>query len=113
MIETFFNTIEAYVIIIAPSLMAILGIVLSVIRTVKSASNIDSNVNKIVDEALLKFNEFSESNDIIELRLLVGDVLKENKELKQALAKNTEALTRIREKHPELFEEGSSNEKNA
>ena len=97
------GTLAAYGIIITPSIISIFGIVLSVIKAIKSATETKSAVDTIKAEAIASFDQIKSSNEFKELKNLCADIMKENKVLKKSLIECTEALTRIRNNHPELF----------
>lgn len=97
------GTLAAYGIIITPTIFSLFGIVFGVIKAIKSATETKGAVETIKTEAIAAFDQIKSSNEFKELKDLCADIVKENKVLKQSLIECTEALTRIRNNHPELF----------
>lgn len=97
------ETIIAYIVIFAPSLLSILGIILGVFKNIRNANQTTATINCIKEEALNTFTTIKDSKELADLYKLIKEVVSENAILKQQLIECTEALTRIRNKHPELF----------
>ena len=97
------ETVVAYVIIIAPSLISALGTIVSFITAIRKLNKSGDEVTIIKNQAVEAFNDIKNSNEFKELRSLCKKVISENALLKEKLIENTEALTRIRNNHPELF----------
>lgn len=97
------ETIIAYVILFAPSLLSIFGIVLGVIKNVSNSKATTTAIAAIKDEALTTFNVIKDSKELADIYKLLKDVVSENIALKKQLTECTEALTCIRKNNPELF----------
>lgn len=88
------ESIMAYIAIIAPSAITVITAIAALITAVYKFISVVKQNKGLRDEVLTIVKNEDEK---------IALVLKENAALKQALTENTEALTRIRNKHPELF----------
>lgn len=88
-----------YIIMCSPALASVIGIIISIITCLKK-------LTLVKDEAQNAFNTIKNSQEIKDLKDLCKKVIDENDMLKKALIETTEALTRIRNRHPELFKDG-------
>lgn len=95
-----------YIIMCAPALVTIITAICSIIAVLRKVIASKDDVNAIKEQAIKAFEEIKNNNEIKELKNLCKSIVDENIELKKALIDVTEALTRIRNKHPELFKEG-------
>lgn len=79
--------------------MTVIGLIVSIFKFAASKKEI----KKIVSDAKATFDNILSSSTLksVESKLII--VAQENVELKKALRECTEALTRIREHHPEIF----------
>lgn len=97
------ETILAYIIILAPTVVSILaGLLVDYFRK----RGIDKAV-AVVEQAQTKFNEFTNSNDVKELIAQNKVLINELTAAKKAETLAVEELTRIHQLHPEwLNKEG-------
>lgn len=95
--------IVSYIIIFAPALISALGIIAGVVKIFSGAKSAKEQIVAIKDEAIAAFNAIRESNELKQLRDYTKAIIDENHQLKAALTECTDALTRIRKRHPELF----------
>ena len=94
-----FETIIAYLIILAPTIFSILaGLLVDYFRK----KNIDK-ASAAIDEARAKFNEFTNSNDVKELVSQIKFLTKALLDAKKAEILAVEELTHIHQLHPEWF----------
>lgn len=92
-----------YVVMCAPALAGIGGIIGCIFK-VRSDGDFSKNaVKEVVLEAKKAFDQIKDDNEIRAIKDLCNNIVEENKDLKIALMECTEALTRIRNNHPELF----------
>lgn len=91
------ETILAYIIILAPTIVSILaGLLVDYFRK----RGIDKAV-AVVEQAQTKFNEFTNSNDVKELIAQNKVLISELAAAKKAETLAVEELTRIHQLHPE------------
>ena len=88
------ETIWAYLAIIAPSAITVITAIAALITAIYKFISVVKQ-NKGLKEEIAEMLKTQS--------LQMAAVLRDNEQLKQALIENTEALTRIRNKHPELF----------
>lgn len=100
-IETFL----AYIIMILPSLITILGGIATCALTINKIRKSSAEANKVATEAKEVMDEVKGSKEIKELRNLIKETMAEKKELVKALTLTTEELRRIHKKHPEWLED--------
>lgn len=88
------ETIWAYLAIIAPSAITVITAIAALITAVAKFVSVVKQNKGLKEEmaAMIKSQNIK-----------LSAIVQENTELKKALIENTEALTRIRNKHPELF----------
>lgn len=100
-IETFL----AYIIMILPSLITILGGIATCALTINKIRKSSAEASKVATEAKEVMDEVKASKEIKELRNLVKETMAEKKELVKALTLATEELRHIHKKHPEWLED--------
>lgn len=99
------DTLTSYIVMLAPALISFLGILAGVLEIFKSARLSKKHIELVVAEGKKAFDQIKDSNEFKELKNLCERVVSQNDQLQKALIECTEALTRIRKRHPELFTE--------
>lgn len=100
-IETFL----AYIIMILPSLITILGGIATCALTINKIRKSSAEANKVAAEAKEVMDEVKGSKEVKELRALIKEEMAEKKALIKALTLAAEELRHIHEAHPEWLEE--------
>lgn len=100
-IETFL----AYLIMILPALITILGGIATCAITINKIRKSSAEANKVAAEAKEVMNEVKGSKEIKELRNLIKEEMAEKKALVKALTLAAEELRHIHEAHPEWLED--------
>lgn len=95
------ETLLAYIIILLPSVITIIGGVATVACSINKMRKSSAETNAVIAEAKASVDEFRQSP---ELRTLLEQTLKENVALKKALTTCQEEITKIHKLHPEDFE---------
>lgn len=95
------ETLLAYLIILLPSIITIIGGVATVVCSINKMRKSSAETDAVIAEAKASVEEFRKSP---ELRSLLEQTLKENISLKKALTACQEEITKIHKLHPEDFE---------
>ena len=95
---------ELYNVIITllPTITALCAQIITFILTIKK---VFATAKKCTDDCTAKCDELMTGNDIKELKALVNEVVKENKQLKADYERMTEICTRVKIKREENYDE--------
>lgn len=96
------ETITAYIIILLPSITALLGAVYTVVASINKIRTNCAETKAVVDDAKNTIETIKSSP---ELKEMMAQIVEENKSLKKSLTLCTEELKRIHQLHPEYIEE--------
>ena len=96
------ETILAYLIILMPSILTIVGGIATVVISINKIRKSSAETSAVIAEAKASVDEFKNSP---ELRKLLESAISENVTLKKALTACYEEITRIHKLHPEWLEE--------
>lgn len=102
------ETLLAYIIILLPSIITIVGGIATVISCINKIRKNSAETQAVVAEARSAVETIKSEKTLEEI---VAPVVNENASLKKALILATEELTRIHKLHPEWLEDGENNDK--
>ena len=103
-----FEAILAYIIMLLPSIVGLLGGLATVVFTINKIRKNNAETKAAIQEARDAVEKIKSSED---LKTMMGTIASENTSLKKALTLATEEITRIHKLHPEWLEDGDSNGK--
>ena len=103
-----FEAILAYIIMLLPSIVGLLGGLATVVFTINKIRKNNAETKAVVEEAKATVEKIKSSED---LKTMMGTIASENVSLKKALTLATEEITRIHKLHPEWLEDGDNNGK--
>lgn len=102
------ETLLAYIIILLPSVITIIGGLATVVCSINKIRKNSAETQAVVAEAKSTVEKIKSSED---LAMMMGTIANENVSLKKALTLATEEITRIHKLHPEWLEDGDKNGK--
>ena len=102
-----FETIIAYLIIIAPSFVTLVGALVTVVCSINKLRKNSAETQAAVAEAKKTVEEIQSSP---QLKEMLATIVSENVTLKKSLTLAYEEITRIHKLHPEWLEGGEGNE---
>lgn len=102
------ETLLAYIIILLPSLITIIGGLATVVCSINKIRKNSAETQAVVAEAKSTVEQIQSSK---ELKSMLTTIVNENTSLKKALTLCSEEITRIHKLHPEWLEDGDTNGK--